>query len=130
AQDRGARLSMLAFNRADGSLAWETPIPQDGVENVHQKNGHASATPVTDGRMIYASFGRHGLVAFDMNGKIVWHRRFGPIDNYHGPAGSPVLYKDRVFLYQDHEGSPAQKAFVAAFDARTGKTIWETPRTE
>lgn len=130
AQNDGAKLSLIAFNRADGKQLWETVVPQQGIEQVHQKNGYASATPVTDGRMIYASFGRHGLVGFDMNGKIVWHRRFGPIDNYHGPAGSPVLYKDRVFLYQDHEASPSQKAFVAAFDARTGNTVWETPRSQ
>jgi len=130
AQDNGAKLSMLAFNRADGRVLWQTFVPQEGVEHVHQKNGHASATPATDGRVIYASFGRHGLVAFDTSGKIVWHRRFAVIDNYHGPAGSPVLYKDRVFLYQDHNGSAGQRAFVAAFDANTGKTLWETPRTE
>jgi outer membrane protein assembly factor BamB len=131
AQDNGAKLSLIAFNRADGKQLWESVVPTDGmIEHVHQKNGHASATPVTDGRMIYASFGRHGLVGFDMTGKIAWHRKFGTIDNYHGPAGSPVLYKDRLFLYQDHEGTPAQRAFVAAFDSKTGKTIWETPRTE
>lgn len=130
AEDGGAKLSLAAFSRADGRTLWQTVVPQEGVERVHPKNGHASATPVTDGRLIYASFGRHGLVAFDMAGKIVWHRRFGPIDNYHGPAGSPVLYKDRVFLYQDHEGSPRQRAFVAAFDASTGRTLWETPRAE
>ncbi len=130
AQNRGARLSLIAFNRADGKQLWDTVVPTDGVEHVHQKNGHASATPVTDGRMIYASFGRHGLVGFDMSGKIVWHRKFGAINNYHGPAGSPVLYRDRVFIYQDHKGSSDQQAFVGAFDAKTGKTIWETPRTE
>jgi outer membrane protein assembly factor BamB len=129
-QNGGARLSLLAFSRADGRQLWDARIPQSGVEYVHQKNGHASSTPVTDGRLIYASFGRHGLVAFDANGGIVWHRKFGVIDNYHGPAGSPVLYKDRLFLYQDHEGSPSQRAFVAAFDAATGRTIWETPRSE
>jgi outer membrane protein assembly factor BamB len=130
ARDEGASLSLIAYARADGRQVWESVVPQEGVERVHQKNGHASATPVTDGRMIYASFGQHGLVAFDMSGTIVWHRRFGTIDNYHGPAGSPVLYKDRVFLYQDHKGSPSQGAFVAAFDAKTGKTLWETPRSE
>jgi outer membrane protein assembly factor BamB len=130
AHEGGGKLSLVAYNRADGRKLWETFVPQEGVEHVHQKNGHASATPVTDGQAIYASFGRHGLVAFNMDGKILWHRKFGVIDNYHGPAGSPVLYKDRIFLYQDHEGSPGQRAFVAAFDARTGKTLWETPRTE
>jgi outer membrane protein assembly factor BamB len=129
-QNGGAKLSLVAFNRGDGKLLWETVIPQQGTEHVHPKNGHASATAATDGRMIYASFGRHGLVAFDMNGKIVWHRRFGPIDNYHGPAGSPVLHEDRVFLYQDHAGSASQRAFVAAFEKATGKTLWETPRSQ
>jgi len=130
AQDAGARLSLIAFARANGKQLWETAVPTAGIERVHQKNGHASATPVTDGRMIYASFGRHGLLGFDMNGKIIWHRKFGTINNYHGPAGSPVLYKDRLFIYQDHKGSSDQQAFIAAFDAKTGKTLWETPRTE
>lgn len=130
AHDNGRRLSMLAYGRADGRLLWETFIPQEGVESVHAKNGYASATPATDGQRVYASFGRHGLAAFDLSGKILWHRRFGVIDNYHGPAGSPVLYKDRIFLYQDQNPTPNQTAFVAAFDKATGKTLWQTPRAE
>ncbi len=126
----GQRLSVMAIDRATGAIAWDTNVPPTGSERVHEKNGYASATPATDGERIYASFGRHGLVALDMRGTIVWHRKFGAINNYHGPAGSPILYKDRVFLYQDHQGSAEQKAFVAAFDARTGRTLWETPRTE
>jgi outer membrane protein assembly factor BamB len=108
----------------------ETFIPQEGLEQVHPKNGYASATPATDGHRVYASFGRHGLAAFDFSGKLLWHRRFGVIDNYHGPAGSPVLYKDRIFLYQDQNPTTSQTAFVAAFDKATGKTLWHTPRSE
>lgn len=130
ARNQGQRLSMHAFARKDGAQLWETDIPQNGVEYPHEKNGYASATAATDGELVYASFGRHGLVAFDFNGKIVWHRKFGIIDNYHGPAGSPVLYKDRVFIYQDANPAPGQRAFVGAFDKKTGKTIWETPRAE
>ncbi|HYB96174.1 MAG TPA: PQQ-binding-like beta-propeller repeat protein [Vicinamibacterales bacterium] len=126
----GERLSMLSFSRADGKQLWETFIPQNGVEYVHAKNGFASATPTTDGKLVYASFGRHGLFAFDFNGKIVWQHKFGIIDNYHGPAGSPVLYKDRIFIYQDANPAPNQPAFVGAFDKNTGKPIWTTPRRE
>ena len=130
ARDNGRRLSMLAFARKDGSKLWEADVPYTGVEYVHYKNGYASATPATDGEFVYASFGRHGLAAFDFNGKLAWHRKFGVIDNYHGPAGSPVLYKDRVFIYQDANPAPGQRAFVGAFDKKTGKTLWETPRNE
>src|SRR6186713_791842 len=130
AEENGSKLSLLSYNRSDGKRLWQTLVPQEGTETVHAKNGYASATPVTDGKLVYASFGRHGLVAFDFDGKIVWRRQFAPIDNYHGPAGSPVLYKDRVFLYQDQKPVEDQTAFVAAFDKATGKTIWNTPRTE
>jgi len=126
----GERLSMLAYSRTDGKKLWETFIPQNGVEYVHYKNGFASATPTTDGQLVYASFGRHGLFAFDFNGKIAWQHKFGIIDNYHGPAGSPVLYKDRIFIFQDANPAPGQSAFVGAFDKATGKPIWQTPRRE
>jgi len=128
----GEKLSMLAFSRTDGRQLWETFIPQNGVEYPHAKNGFASSTPATDGELVYASFGRHGLFAFDFNGKLVWQHKFGIIDAYHGSAGSPVLYKDRVLIYQDANPAtpPGQSAFVGAFDKKTGKPIWMTPRGE
>jgi len=130
AYGNGERLSMLAYSRADGKKLWETFIAQNGTEYVHYKNGYASATPATDGQLVFASFGRHGLAAFDFNGKLVWQHKFGRLDNYHGPAGSPVLYKDRVFIFQDVEPAQGQSAFVGAFDKQTGKPIWTTPRRE
>jgi outer membrane protein assembly factor BamB len=124
AYDGGRKLSILCYRRADGTLRWETPVPHEGVERGHAKNGHASATPVTDGKRVYASFGSQGLVAVDFAGKIVWQRPLPPLDNYHGSAGSPVLYGNTVILYQDHKG----QSFVAAFDRETGKTRWWTDR--
>ena len=125
----GDRMSMLAFNRANGEQLWETAAPTSGIEHVYAKNSRASATPTTDGERVYASFGTHGVFAFDFNGKIVWHANLGEIGNYHGTAGSPVLYRDRLFLYQDHR-NPANPAFVVALDAKTGRELWKTRRTE
>jgi outer membrane protein assembly factor BamB len=123
--DGGKRLSLLSYQRSNGQLLWETTIPQKGVEQVHDKNGHASATPVTDGKRVYASFGTHGLVAIDFDGNILWHRPLVALDNYHGSAGSPILYEGTVILYQDHQG----QSFVAAFDKDTGDTEWRTDRS-
>lgn len=131
ATNEGATMSMLAFNRTTGAQVWQTVVPSTtGVEHVYWKNTRASATPVTDGTLIYASFGTHGLVAFDFSGKIAWHNRIGQLANNHGSAGSPVLHKDRIFLYQDHAGSQDIGSYVAAFDAKTGKTIWWKNRVE
>ena len=123
--DQGGRLSMLAFDRADRQAAVGDVRARRAVTcGVHQKNGYASATPSTDGERVYVSLGARGLLAVDMVGKVVWHQDVGPINNYHGPAGSALLYKDRLILYQDSQGS----AFIAAFDARTGKQLWRTAR--
>jgi outer membrane protein assembly factor BamB len=124
AYDGGRRVSVVAFRRSDGAQLWETFAPAGRTASAHWKNGHASSTAATDGRLIYASFGSRGLVAVDLDGKVVWHRDLGPIDNYHGAAGSALLYKNRVILFQDH----SRGAFIAAFDAPSGKPLWQTPR--
>jgi outer membrane protein assembly factor BamB len=125
----GDRMSMLAFERNSGKQIWETVVPTRGVEHVYQKNSRASATPTTDGERVYASFGTHGIVAFDFSGKIVWHADLGQIQNYHGSAGSPLLYRDRIYIYQDHEHA-SNPAFVVALDAKTGREVWRKTRTE
>jgi outer membrane protein assembly factor BamB len=122
--DGGRRLSLISLRRSDGTQLWEAVAPDGRPEFVHQKNGNASATPIADGERVYVSFGSRGLMAFDFSGKPVWHQDVGPIENYWGSAGSPLLYKDRVILYQDGR----QNSFIAAFDTRTGKSLWRTRR--
>jgi outer membrane protein assembly factor BamB len=125
AYDGGRRLSVIAYRRGNGERLWETFAPEGrSGRGHHVKNGHASATPATDGARIYVSLGARGLLALDMEGALVWHRDLGQLDPYHGTAGSPLLYKDRVILYQDQ----SRESFIAAFDTRTGRTVWSTPR--
>jgi len=124
AYEQGGRVSMLAFDRASGRKLWETFAPDGRSARSHSKNGYASATPSTDGERVYVSLGSRGLLTTDLTGKVVWHQEVGRINNYHGAAGSALLYRDRVILYQDSQGD----AFIAAFDARTGKQLWRTNR--
>ena len=127
AYDGGARRSLIAVNRADGKTLWETFAPESVPERTNRKNGHASGTPSTDGERIYAYLGNHGLVCLNMQGKLLWHHSFGAINAYHGTAASPLLYRDKVILYQDVV-QPQGGSFVVALDKRTGKVLWTTPR--
>ncbi len=121
--------SLLCFNRATGKLLWETEAPAAVFESKYKKNSFASPTPATDGNLIYCYLGHHGgLVAFDFQGKIAWKRSLGELTAYHGIGGSPLLYQDRVILYQDQR-KPGE-SFVAAFRKSDGEPVWRTPREE
>jgi len=74
AYDGGRRISLLSFRRSDGEPLWETFVPQQGVEHVHEKNGHASATPITDG----ASMGRSSGTRTGASSTIITGRRARP----------------------------------------------------
>ena len=119
------RVSVLAFRRSDGQQLWEAFGPDRTPESLHPKNSHASATATTDGTAVFASFGNKGLVAVDFEGKVLWHRSLGRFDNYHGTAGSPLLYKDKLILFQDHAGG----GFVTALSTKDGRPLWRTDAT-
>jgi outer membrane protein assembly factor BamB len=122
------RVAVLSFRRTDGRLSWEAVGPDRTQEYTHEKNSNASPTPTTDGRRIYASFGNKGIMAVDFAGRVVWHRSLGTFDNYHGTAGSPLLYKDRLITFQDHTGGSSGGAFITALDLETGRSLWRTDR--
>lgn len=126
--DGGKRRAVLCLSRADGKLLWQTFAPETKPEAAQGKNGYASGTPSTDGERIYAYFGNNGLFCVDVEGKQVWHQSLGEMDAMHGMACSPLLHGEHVIVFQDHRSKSG--AFVAAYDKRTGKPVWKTPRQE
>ncbi len=126
AYDGGTRRSILAFERRSGTQLWETFAPEASPERAYKKNGYASATVATDGEFVYAYLGANGLLAVDFQGREMWHRGVGDVTSaFHGTAGSPLLYEDRVIIFQDLRGGDS---FVAAFDKRSGRELWRTAR--
>ncbi len=128
----GSRRSVLCFQRSDGKMLWETVVPSAPAESLYAKNSYASASVSTDGRSVYAYFGNAGLVALDFSGKQLWHVSFGTITLYHGPGGSPLLYRDRIILYQDQRlmdrSIKVDPGFIVAIDKATGKELWRQKR--
>jgi hypothetical protein len=93
---------LLCLDRRTGKSLWERRgAPPRPLEQKHDLNSYASASPVTDGRHVWVSFleqPRAVLACFDADGTEVWRRRPGEFHSMHGFCSSPVLYKDLVIL--------------------------------
>lgn len=112
-----------------GKIRWEREVSSAPPARAkHLKNSYASETPVTDGERVYFYFGNAGLFVFDLSGRPVWSKPFGPFKtrNNWGTGASPVLHGDRVYVLNDND----QQSFLAAYDKRTGAEIWRTNRAE
>ena len=120
---------VLAVNRDNGHIVWQRSVneawPHAGG---HTSASLASASPVTDGRRVYAFFGSYGLYCLDLDGQVLWEKQFGLMQSKHahGEGSSPALYGDTLIVNWDHEDD----SFVTALDAKTGETRWQTPRDE
>ena len=112
-----------------GKLLWEREahksIPQSSR---HLKNTFASETPVTDGERLYAYFGNLGLFCYDMDGKLLWTKKWGSFKTRYGwgTAASPVLHQDRIYIVCDND----EQSFIVSLDKKTGNQIWRTDRDE
>ncbi|MBI4602806.1 MAG: PQQ-binding-like beta-propeller repeat protein [Planctomycetes bacterium] len=124
--DDGRRRSLVGIRRSDGTLQFVAdapPAPPEG--RVMGKNGYASATPVVDGERVVAFFGNSGLAAFDLSGKLLWHRPLEPFDAMHGVGASPAICGELVVLFQEQSDKPS---LGIALDRRTGEVRWRIER--
>lgn len=131
--DAEHRLVLSCFDRSDGSVRWQADVAPVGGPT-HGKNGLASSTPITDGGAIYVFSGQvlagpektpsGGMVAFDLEGNLLWETALGPMEHMWGIAASPILYENLVIQVCDS----SEHSFVVALDRETGKEVWRTPR--
>jgi outer membrane protein assembly factor BamB len=128
--DRKHTFKVVALDRDSGKILWET-VSWEGTpyDNRHRKSSYAASTPATDGKMVYAFFGTEGLYAYDYKGKLAWKAQVGNLATLGmGTATSPVLYENLVILQCDEDNG--ESSFIVAFDKKTGKEAWRTPRTK
>ncbi len=119
---------LVCVDRQTGKQLWNTVIdpelPEDSYRGMFTENGYASHTPVSDGKNIFAFFGKTGVVAFDMDGKKLWQTKVGKDSDPRGwgTASSPILYKNLVIVTASIESHA-----LVALDRETGKEVWNQP---
>jgi outer membrane protein assembly factor BamB len=127
---------VYAVDRRNGAVLWQKDV-FTGEPKVkrHPKSSQANSTPVTNGTHVVAVFGSIGMLAcLDVNGKQLWQRDIGVIDNgwffdptyQWGHSSSPIIYRSSVIVQVDQQ----KGSYLASYDLDTGKPIWKTERPE
>jgi outer membrane protein assembly factor BamB len=123
---RDDTLVTIAVNRTNGKVIWEQPAPRDRNEKLDKRNRPAAASAAVDGQTVTVFFGDYGLITYDINGKELWKQPLGPFNNIYGMGASPILAGNNVIMVIDQ----STNSYIAAWDKRTGKKLWQTPRPE
>ena len=126
------QFKVLAIDRATGKIVWERTAREEAPhEASHQDNGTwASASAITDGEHVIASFESRGFYCYDMNGTLVWQKDLGDkrMRNEFGEGSTPVLHGTTLVVVWDH--FVPGESFVVALDKRTGNELWRVKRDE
>lgn len=123
--DDAFSLRAICLDRASGKSRHDVELFQiKNHQPVHAKNSRASPTPLIEGDRVYVHFGTYGTACLSMAGEMLWKTQELEFRHQHGPAGSPVVYKDLLLFNCD--GTDIQ--FMVALNKTTGEITWKTPR--
>jgi outer membrane protein assembly factor BamB len=121
-------LHVLCYDANTGKQLWDRVV-YDGMmyDEIHKSVDYAAATPVVDGKFVYAAFGAEGFYKLDFNGNLIWKADLGKIDTVGlGYGSSPILFEDKVVVLADQDDG--EKSFMAALSAADGKVVWKITR--
>ncbi|HTQ56881.1 MAG TPA: PQQ-binding-like beta-propeller repeat protein [Bryobacteraceae bacterium] len=127
--------NVYCLDRRSGKILWQRAAASGPPKIMrHPKSTHANPTPATDGKRLVVFFGSEGLFTYDLKGKLLWKKDFGVLDSgfymvpaaQWGFASSPVIHGNMVIIQADVQ----KNSFLAAFDIKSGKELWRTPRSD
>ncbi len=117
---------LTRIDRTSGEIVWDRAVPvwhpEDAARGYITEHGYASNTPVTDGKAVYAFFGKAGIYAFDLDGNQLWKSDAGPDSSGKrwGSASSPVLFENKLIVPAGDESRS-----IIALDTKDGAVLWK-----
>lgn len=127
--DRLHRFLVTSIDRHTGRIVWQKvaaeEVPHEGRHPTHT---YAAASPTTDGRRLYASFGSRGIYAYSLDGELLWQNHPGKMKTRFswGECVTPALAGDLLIVNWDQE----ENSFIMALDVETGTERWRKPRSD
>ena len=121
-------LRVLCFDAENGKTVWDTKVFDQKASSrpIHQKNSHASPTPIIENGKVYVHFGHMGTACLDLKGEIVWANKELAYNPVHGNGGTPIVVGDLLIFSADAGTDP----FIVALYKKNGKVAWKKPRSE
>lgn len=118
---------VLGVDRADGEIVWakatKARLPDTKYGGFVALHGYASGTPTTDGRTVYAFFGRSGVFAYRLDdGEPLWRAEVGDGTHAWGSGTSPILFENLLIV-----NASVESESVVALDKKTGEEVWRVP---
>lgn len=126
----GEKILLMCLSLKNGEVLWQKSL--DSGNKLYGKQNMASPSPVTDGKHVWALTGTGKLACYDLAGKRKWRRDlqkdYGEFGLYWGYASSPTLHDGMVIVEVLHGATTKNPSYIAAFDGKTGKTVWQVER--
>ena len=118
---------LVCLDRTSGKILWQrdhafSALPKGLVAvpkrpTVGPGGGYSIPTPVTDGRLVYASYGTGIVVCYDLEGRRRWIRHIAlPQATEFGRSASPLLADGKLLV---------SIGGLIALEPATGKTLWQ-----
>lgn len=117
---------LVCVDMQTGKILWQreakAALPEDPYSGIGvTAHGYASHTPVSDGKNVYAFFGKSGVHAYDLDGNKLWQAEVGKESDpaKWGSSSSPIVYQDTVIVT-----ASAESQAIIGLDKSTGKERW------
>lgn len=121
------RFIVTSTDRQTGKINWQqTAIEQVPHEGKHTTHTYAAASPTTDGKRLYVSFGSRGLFCYSLSGQLIWQKDPGDMRTRFGwgEAVTPALAGELLIVNWDAE----EGSFIMALKSDTGEEVWRQER--
>lgn len=117
---------LICFDQATGEKLWQKSVASVGPEDRYQgyltEHGYASNSPASDGKHVYAFFGKSGVFAYDMAGNQVWQVDVGTeSSNRRWGSGSSLVLHENLLIVNSAEESRS----IRALEKSTGEEVWK-----
>lgn len=118
-----------SLDRRNGDVLWKRVVAESvPFEGRHPSTTYAAASPTTDGKRLYVSFGSYGIFCLSLQGDLIWKKDLGQMRTRRGwgEAVSPVYHDGKLVIMWDQE----DQSEIFVLNSNNGTTIWKNRRDE